>query len=318
MRCFILILLSLVSLSAVAAQLQKAASFRVALVDKFYSSSKTTPADQDTQDALHGLLDLDGDQIKEPFYHGDLVRMIATDPDIAVLPYAIRPGERPLNGLLRNLQDIRRDIFWGEQIDAVLLPWESSTLVSAFEDTLRVEHLDAYMKTLEEWASRDPIWEMTWEIILVLEDIVDYGGLVFTIAGNGGPRMVNTYSFAEGVVTVGAAEPELQHFVSNNAFVDMYDKAAYVPVRVDDISGVPQGYDLNNDGCTDIDIADISSRSDVDLPRVYWKVLKGSSFAAPAALKRSLLNEVDRGGCVNQHTAFRALNRDTPVTSHGR
>ena len=277
--------------------------YRVALVDKFYPGdhSFTSQEDKELEQALYGLLDLDGDRVKEPYYHGDLVSLIVSHPQIEVLPYRMRQGENPLKELLRNLRIVRRDVFWEEPISAVLIPWESSTLISAFSENLASEQLGSYMKTLLSWASKDEIWRLTWEIILVIEDIIDYGGTVFTIAGNGGPRMVNTYSFAEGVITVGAEETELSHFIADNVFVDLHAKAAYKPQRVDASNGQTLGYDVNGDGCVDIPVQSLSGHSG-NLPRNYWKHLSGSSFAAPMALKHYLLGDtVDKVCTETEH-----------------
>ena len=103
--------------------------------------------------------------------------------------------------------------------------------------------------------------------------------------------MVNTFSFAEGVITVGAHEQELKHFIADNPFVSRYARAAYRPVRL------ASGYDLDADGCADI------RATQMDLPetasRVHWQQLVGSSFAAPAALKAALTGDVACPGCTD-------------------
>jgi hypothetical protein len=53
------------------------------------------------------------------------------------------------------------------------------------------------------------------------------------------------------------------------------------------------GYDLDGDQCADIPLHALSSyaKAQGPLPARPWPPLKGSSFAAPAALKKILLDE---------------------------
>ncbi len=275
--------------------------YNVALVDRFYPGAGmySSKEERELDQALYGFVDLDGDKIRDPLYHGDLVQLIVQHPQIRVRPYVMSHGKPAMQQLLHNLELIRRDLFWDEPIDAVLIPWESSTLISAFDTELHRESVDQYLDILRTWAGQHESWRLTLEIILVLEDIVDYGGLVFTISGNGGARMVNTYSFAEGVITVGAEEQELSHYISNNPFVDRHSKAAYHLQRIDDSEGMPIGYDVDGDHCSDITVnwsSDIANGRNT-LPKKYWKPLIGSSFAAPMALKRYLLGRNYRPAC---------------------
>ena len=132
---------------------------------------------------------------------------------------------------------------------------------------------------------------MSYATIRLLEDIAEMGVRVYTIAGNGGKGMVNTYSFADGITTVGAREAELKNFVSDNVFVDVHMSAAYQPRLVRDSSGVPKGYDFDGDMCIDVPVSCLSGyRSDrMDYPDKAWPILKGSSFAAPVAMRVALL-----------------------------
>jgi len=275
--------------------------FTVALVDKFYPLSSPPPYAEDQLDrALYGLMDLDRDAVNEPLYHGDVVRLIVSDPRIDVRNYEVRSGYKALDELLRNLQLVRRDLFWEEPIDAVLFPWESSTLISAFaQGALDKQHRNDYLDRLGHWAGESEVWSTTLQIIYVLEDIVDFGGIVFTIAGNGGHRMINTYSFAEGVVTVGAKEAALSDFISNNVFVDIHEQAAYLPVRINSELGEVLGYDVSGNGCVDVAVSTLSGNGNA-YPKQHWKWLKGSSFAAPMALKKHLLGRQTQR-CLYQH-----------------
>ena len=272
-------------------------TWRVALIDRFYPSVNHTTDNSSHHRVLHGLLDLDNDELPEPYYHGDLVQMIANDPRLIFIQYPIFDNRPPLKEILSRLVQIRGSLA-RFPIDALLLSWESSTLVSAFEKPLKPENVKLYKSLVREWGEADSIWYATSQIILQLEWLSQQGVAVFTIAGNGGSGMVNTFSFAEGVTTVGASEPELRHFVANNAFVDLKAPAAYQPKRMDSRDGIAMGYDINGDNCIDIPLNQLSSfdafehRSFSSRP---WPILKGSSFAAPAALKAHLL-----GGTVTE------------------
>jgi hypothetical protein len=242
--------------------------YRVAIVDRFFPPAQgfETDADRVQHGWLYGMMDLDNDEKKEPFYHGDVVRLIASHPQITFIHYPIQDGHAPMEEILSNINNIlaRYD---RQPIDAVILSWESSTLISAF--------------------------------ILALESLVSKGIQVFTISGNGGRGMVNTFSFAEGVTTVGAKEKELGHFIANNPFVDTYARAAYEVSRVDDNEGNPTGYDLNGDGCVDIPLDRLTGYLEPshDYPKKFWRLLTGSSFAAPAALKAALFANLPLTSC---------------------
>lgn len=265
--------------------------WRVAVIDRFYPSVNHATDNSIHHRALHGLLDLDNDELPEPYYHGDLVQIIASDPRLLFIQYPIFDNSPPLKEILARLLQIRIS-YERFPIDALLLSWESSTLVSAFEKPLRPENVKLYKSLVREWGEQDSIWYATSQIILQLEWLAKQGVLVFTIAGNGGAGMVNTFSFAEGVTTVGASEPELKHFVAHNAFVDLKAPAAYQPKRLDALDGRVLGYDVNGDDCVDIPLDQLSSFETLE-HREYsyrpWPILKGSSFAAPAALKARLL-----------------------------
>ncbi len=260
--------------------------WRVALIDRFYPGSSLSLEDLNQQRVLYGLLDLDSDDLPEPYYHGDLVQIIAQHPKLIFLRYPITARHGPLEEILLRLQQIRLR-FTNYSIDALLLSWESSSLISAFEKPLKPENAKHYKALVRDWGKSSKVWYISWQIIQQLEWLTKQGVQVFTIAGNGGRGMVNTFSFAQGVITVGAIEPELQHFVANNAFVDEYASAAYEPKRLDNLAGEAIGYDLDRDNCVDIPLRQLSNfqPEHTDYSRNPWPILKGSSFAAPAALK---------------------------------
>lgn len=264
--------------------------YHVAIIDRFYPPHETFNSDEDKylHTSLYGLLDIDHDYRKEALYHGDIVQLIAHDPNITFLRYPITGQDTPMREILQALISIN-DRFAFAPIDSLVLSWESSTLVSAFEEPLRIDHRKEYIETIRQWGQEFPAWQDTYEVIRALESLAAKGVQVFTISGNSGPRTVNTLSFAAGVTTVGAAETELNYFIANNVFVDTYEQAAYLLKRIDDPSGAPLGYDIDGDGCPDIPIHALTSQSIDNLPDVLWPPIKGSSFAAPMALKKSLV-----------------------------
>ncbi len=268
--------------------------FRVAILDRFFPPVEgfSSPEQRDQHLALYGMVDIDDDNQKEPLYHGDLVRMLASNNRITFITYPIQDNRAPMSEILKNLCNINARLS-RQPVDALVLSWESSTLISNFGEVLNRDRADYYKEKVKHMGESSKIWRDTYSIILELEKMTSRGVKVYTIAGNGGRNMVNTFSFARGVVTVGAVEQELNHFVANNAFVDTYAQAAYQLVRIDDQSGQPLGYDLNDDRCVDIPIQQLSGyRKSRSYPKTFWKVLRGSSFAAPTALKLELMKDL--------------------------
>lgn len=268
--------------------------YRVAIVDKFYPPAEGFIDDEDrsTSNWMYGVFDLDRDREKEGYYHGDVVQIIANDPSFSFYTYPMRNGSAPMEEILTNLRKIHVRLAT-HHIDALVLSWESSTLISAFEKPLQLENAKQYKSQIRDWGHENPSWQATYKIILMLETLARQGVQIYTIAGNGGPGMVNTFSFADGVTTVGAIEPELANFVSDNPFVDLHAQAAYTISRIDDHLGRPLGYDVDGDNCPDIPLERLSNfnQQQDELPRQFWRPIKGSSFAAPMALKQELLKE---------------------------
>lgn len=266
---------------------------RIAIVDRFFPPPEffASEREREVQLWLYGLLDVDNDRRKEPYYHGDLVRMIASHPEFTFLLYPISRLGDPMVSILDNLRELRARLP-RQRVDALLLAWESSTLISAFEQPLRPERRAQYRARLREWSGQGDDWDSTLAILEELEALIDSGITVVTIAGNGGRGMVNTFSFVDGVITVGAAEQELKGFISDNALVDLREQAAYFAHRIDNGQGEPIGYDIDGDGCLDIPLTALSGRQTGHevLPERSWPPIKGSSFAAPRALKHILLD----------------------------
>ncbi|WP_448216850.1 hypothetical protein [Endozoicomonas sp. 2B-B] len=274
--------------------------YRVAIIDRFFPPAEGFKNDEERvlHGWLYGMMDLDDDERREPFYHGDVVRMIASHPQITFIQYPILDGKKPMSEILVNLQNILAR-FEKQPVDAVLLSWESSTLISTFKAPLQLQRSGEYKEKVREMGQADEVWKTTYQIIMALEALTAQGIQVYTIAGNGGRGMINTFSLADDVVTVGSVEPELQHFVANNPFVDTYARAAYEVIRIDDSEGEPVGYDLNGDQCVDIPLNRLTgySRKMTEYPKKFWRLLTGSSFAAPAALKAALFNSLPLRAC---------------------
>ncbi|WP_210395164.1 hypothetical protein [Motiliproteus sediminis] len=276
------LLLICIATAAVAAPVQ----YRVAVIDRFYPSLETYQTERDISldVALYGLADLNGDRRREPLYHGDLVTLIARHPQISFLHYPLTASSRPTHEILTNLRELRLR-HQRTPVDALLLCWESSTLISAFDPPFNRDRAGAFKRLIDYWGIEDAVWRDTREIIDELEALADLGIRVVTIAGNGGKRMVNAFSFAEGVTTVGAEEAELRDFVADNPFVDTYAPAARVVRPLSGVDGSPAGFDINGDECADITATSLSG-TNTGQPR--RRMIKGSSFAAPAALKTLL------------------------------
>ncbi|MCL6417013.1 hypothetical protein MIB92_15235 [Aestuariirhabdus sp. Z084] len=274
--------------------------YRIAIIDRFYPPQLGfgSPQERSSSNWLYGLYDLDNDDEREPLYHGDLVQRIASHPHFTFFHFPMASNMHPMAEISRNLHNLLAQLD-KRPIDALLLSWESSTLVSAFENPLKPANAERYIQTVRQWGIEHTSWKNTYRIIRQLESLGRRGVKVFTIAGNGGPGMVNTFSFATGVTTVGASERELQHFVANNPFVDTFENAAYVITRIDDHTGKAVGYDINGDRCSDITLKQLSGRGKhpASLVHHYWKPLIGSSFAAPMALRKALIPAEARKPC---------------------
>ncbi|MBJ7552522.1 hypothetical protein [Marinomonas ostreistagni] len=266
--------------------------YHVAIIDRFYPPMESFQSDEDKilHTTLYGLVDIDKDYRKETLYHGDIVQLIANDPNIVFLRYPLTGQDTPMREIFQAITSIN-DRFAFAPIDSLVLSWESSTLASAFEDPLKLEHREQYIEAIRVWGEEFPAWKDTYNVIRAMEELVLKGAQVFTISGNSGPRTINTLSLAKGVTTVGAIEPELSYFIADNVFVDTYEQAAYSLKRIDDQLGNSLGYDLDGDGCSDIPLSSLTSQSINDLPEVLWPPIKGSSFAAPMALKKALIKD---------------------------
>lgn len=267
--------------------------YRVAIIDMFYpgDASFGSEAERLHHLRINGVLDADRDRIPEPYYHGDIVSIYVSHPDVEILPYQISNLAGAKEMILRHLEAIDGQVGRGEQIDALVLSWESSTLISALEKPLRPGHAERYKAQIRSWGEDSASWRQSYNIIRALEKLVDRGVRVFTIAGNSGAGMVNTYSLARGAITVGSEEDALRgSYVADNVFVDLLAQSAYRIELVRDPSGTAWGYDLDEDGRPDIPLERVSSYAvgKRDYPRDGGTMLTGSSYAAPTELRRRI------------------------------
>jgi hypothetical protein len=258
--------------------------FRIAVVDVFGD-----PAVERGQRELFatGATDIDGDGLRENIYHGDLVSLYVGNDDVEILQFPIDESGDAKEQLLASLQKIGALGEAGEPVDAVMFCWESSTLVSSFGATLRPEGRPAYKETIRRWAATDENWRLTHAIIRALEDLASDGVLVVTIAGNSGPAWVNTYTFAEGVMVVGAIEEDPDgEWATRNGLIDAYAQSSFEVRLVGEAERPAFGYDIDEDGIADINLKRGSShfRRFGNLRETH-RVLQGTSFAAPTALK---------------------------------
>jgi len=102
---------------------------------------------------------------------------------------------------------------------------------------------------------------------------------------------VNTYSFADGVITVGAVEPGARGgWISHNALVTRVASSTFRVRLVRPGGWVGTAYDVDGDGAVDIRYERLS-RYDAWLsrpPQESGVILRGSSFAASTAARSML------------------------------
>ncbi len=268
--------------------------FRIAVVDLFYPGDDAFASDGDREYALmlNDAVDIDGDGHRDPYYHGDIVGLFASGEGIEIVPYRIDDVEHAKTEILSELRRIQLDVIAGNPLDAVVLSWESSTLLKNFGTKLSPDKRGAYKAIVKSWGERFPSWQTSYEIILALEALADAGLEVYTIAGNSGAGAVNTYSFAEGVHVIGGVEPDHRgRWIADNALVAARAKAAFKVRFVIGDSPTVAGYDIDEDGLPDIPVRHMSGYKARPMapPRQTHTVLKGSSYAAPTALKQRVL-----------------------------
>jgi len=272
---------------------------RVAVVDHFFPGEQAFAGERQRQQELlrFDAVDIDGDRRRDAVFHGDVVALLLGDGRCEVVPFPVADPERPKAGILGQLVRVGADLDRGEAIDAVLLCWESSTLISAFGAALAPDRKAECQRIIAGWAAYSESWRQTLAIIAALEDLAARGLTVVTIAGNGGSRMVNAYSLARGVLTVGAADPDPEgRWISDNPLIDLVASATW-PVRLVCAQDRPRfGYDVDGDGLADVPLERVSSYRNGPLlpPRESPLVLRGSSFAAPAALRQLLARSAAR------------------------
>ena len=263
--------------------------YRIAVVDVFFDpvQGSTDQGDLLAADAA----DLDGDGLRETVFHGDLVSLFVGGEGIETVPFPIRADLPSKPQIITQLELIAaRDSTLGD-LDAVVFCWESSTPISAVARDLDPERRPEYREVVRRWGLEDENWRQTHRIIMLLQQLAARGLVVATIAGNSGPAWVNTYTFAEGVMVVGASEADPDgEWATCNALIDTVAPSRY-PVRLVVDQDRPRfGYDITGDGLADVELRRGSSYyARFGVPRSSQRVLAGTSFAAPAALRRRLM-----------------------------
>jgi hypothetical protein len=260
---------------------------RVAVIDVFYPGDGAFDSEEDRQFQLllHDAVDIDGDRRRDPYYHGDIVSIFLGSTGVDVVPHRIVDMRDPKHQILGHLRRILWRVRSGETMDAVLLAWESSALESSFGEIPTTDRERRYRDEVRSWSDGSDSWRQTSAIIEALGDLTRAGVEVYTIAGNAGRGRINTYSLAEGVLTVGAVESDEDGtWIVRNAFVDLLARSTF-PVRL-----VEGGYDIDEDGKADVPLERTSShrRWPSRPPRESRVVLKGTSFAAPTALREKV------------------------------
>jgi hypothetical protein len=265
--------------------------YRIAVVDVFFAEEGSAPG----QGALIAAdaQDIDSDGLRDPVFHGDLVSFFVSGNGIETVPFPVRVEGAAKPQLIEQLQRIvARDSLQGD-LDAVVFCWESSTLISAVAGDLDPARRSEYREVVRRWGETDESWQQTHQIICLLQQLAARGLVVATIAGNSGPAWVNTYTFADGVMVVGAAEEDPDgEWATSNALIDTVAQSRY-PVRLVSLQDRPSfGYDITGDGVADIDLQRGSSHfRRFGIPRASRCVLAGTSFAAPTALRQLLTGE---------------------------
>lgn len=263
--------------------------YRVAVVDMFWNSDEaSTQGDLIAADAA----DIDGDGQRDLFYHGDLVSLFLQTDGVIAVPLPIHCHQHAKQEILARLEEILLRYQTGEHFDAVMFCWESSTLISSFGDELDPARRSRYKDLVRRWGRTEESWRLTYEIILALERLSEAGILVVTIAGNSGPAWVNTYTFAEDVLVIGALEPDPDsEWATSNALIDDYAQSRYTIRLVGEPDRPAYGYDIDEDGIAEIPLGRSSTwYRRTGAPRESRRVLSGTSFAAPTALKQMVIS----------------------------
>jgi hypothetical protein len=253
--------------------------YRVALIDNFYPGDEDFHNEAEKEVFLLGYgIDIDGDNLPEPILHGDLVEFFYQHPQIEVIRFSAPGRDDLVTGTLWALIEA------GERFDAVSISAEFAIPRYVFTESytdhdLKLEDKARYREIIRTMAQgKDKRFKAMEAILVAMERVAALGCPVYVPVGNRGISFVNTFSLAEGVVTVGA-ESET-HWAANTPFVTLKGPVEFEVLRVWD------GYDLNNDGKSDVSVDKSSSGGEGFGPN-----LKGTSFTLPVALVRHLTNE---------------------------
>jgi len=143
---------------------------------------------------VRDAVDVDGDGVRDPYYHGDVVSLYVDDLAIEIVAYNVGILTAAKEQIAHLLATIEDQVARGEAVDAILLAWESSTLIPALGDPIRLDDAAAYKGKLRAWRDESDDWRWTYEIVTRLEQLTASGVAVFTIARHTGQRMINVYT----------------------------------------------------------------------------------------------------------------------------
>ena len=235
--------------------------------------------------------------------HGYFVKCVIRSfaPDAEIEHFRIRPlslsENQPLIDALKNIVERIQN---GEKFDAVNLSFGGAAdLDKVCEDgdgetlnDLNRSNLHLYREELRS------IFEKSYSresLFAVFDKLAEHNVPVFVAAGNGGPYRLNHYLLLKGVRGIGALDLNGQKAIysCDNNLVAEWAQGDY-PVKAVIKDGDLKGYSIFGDDTVDIPIKDVSQK-DVSstAPKSSsdnsTKLVSGTSFAAPRALVRSLL-----------------------------
>ena len=271
-------------------------AFVVSVIDMFYESSFPPGSDTHTQSELISAdaIDIDNDGVRDLVLHGDIVSTLLQAPFISIRKFPIKTHRYAREEIRAQLLQIHSLLSQGEKIDAVLLCYEASTFSRYFDSELKKEDAQSYAIKLRSWAKDDNRWEVTADIINLLETLSHQGVSVVTIAGNSGKSMVNTYSFAKDITIVAGEEADERGvWISNNPFINKKTRSTYQAVLIEQ-SQSKKGYSLGPSQQIDIPIEQTSFAAYGGVSK--GALLRGSSYAAPVALRTMLEEQSYFGG----------------------
>jgi len=123
-------------------------SYRVAVVDMFWipEAAEAYQGELIAADAA----DIDGDGLRNNIYHGDLASLFMATDGVESVPFPVRDPARPKEEILARLGEVLARSRSGEDFSAVMLCWESSTLISSIDRELAPEKRGSYKEIVRQ------------------------------------------------------------------------------------------------------------------------------------------------------------------------